>query len=676
MIQRSSKFDCFLSHNSHDKLAVEMLARRLKDEANLKVWLDKWNLIPGEPWQEELELALDESRTCVVFLGPKAISPWENEEMRSALGTRVNEPGFRVVPVLLPGADMPERGTLPRFLSRLTWVDFREPNQLDDPEAFHRLVCGIKGISPGHHPNSSNDGSLPSVDECPYRGLEAFEEAHAGYFFGRDTLTQHLVETMRLHLSSIRFLAVLGASGSGKSSLVQAGLLPKLRQGALPGSTDWRYVIVKPTALPLQELAVQLANHDHQSDLAPLLSSLESDERTLHLHVRSALAGKSTNCRYFLLIDQFEEVFSLGSNTTESKQFIANLWYASTVTGGQAIVVITLRADFLSKAAEYPELAELLSAHPFVVSPMGEIELRQAIEAPAQLAGLKWEPGLVDILLKDTGQEPGALPLLEHALLRLCQQAGFDRIMRLEGYQAIKGVQGALADHADQIYLNLPETQQGIIRRILLRLTQPGEGTADTRRRASIEELVHHPEERSEVESIVDTLVTARLLTVTQDQTTQKVWIEVAHEALIRGWPRLGQWIADDREGLQLHRRISQAAEEWLEKGCDESYLFAGTRLIQAKEWFNHNILVLNPLERQFFNASEDREKMLCAESERQQKRELVIARRFNIFLGLALIIFGVLAGLMYWWAQEAELQKRLNREYLYVAVINLAEKA
>lgn len=172
MTQESTSFDVFLSHNSDDKPAVEMLARRLEDETELKPWLDKRNLVPGDPWQEAIEEALDQSRTCAVFLGPSGFGAWHHEEMRSALAQRVSqrERKFRVIPVLLPGAAMPERSKLPAFRSRHTWVIFRAG--LDDGEAFHLLAAGIRGIAPGRM-----DGmSTPVAVECPYRGLEVFDE--------------------------------------------------------------------------------------------------------------------------------------------------------------------------------------------------------------------------------------------------------------------------------------------------------------------------------------------------------------------------------------------------------------------------------------------------------------------------------------------------------------------
>lgn len=203
----TQRYDVFLSHTSGDKDAVERLARRLRAEAQLEPFLDKWHLIPGNPWQEELEQALNQSRTCAVFLGPADLGPWENEEMRLALDKRTRNPAFRVIPVLLPNTQMPEKGPLPDFLRRVTWVDFR--SGLEDADAFHRLVSGIKGIAPGPAVPTPDKPSLPpDADICPYLGLETFQEKDAEFFFGRAALTQWLGERLRER----RFLAVIGPS--------------------------------------------------------------------------------------------------------------------------------------------------------------------------------------------------------------------------------------------------------------------------------------------------------------------------------------------------------------------------------------------------------------------------------------------------------------------------------
>ncbi len=225
----TAKYDVFLSHNSADKPAVLDLARRLQDEAGVRPFIDAWHLVPGAPWQEALEEAIDTSATCAVFLGPAGFGTWENEEMRAALSRRASEQTFRVIPVLLPGAKLPERGRLPRFLSRLTWVDFRPG--LDDQDAFDRLVSGIRGVAP-------SDASAEALEEgtsvCPFRGLEVFDEDHAEFFFGREALVQHLVEQLRTD----RFLAVMGASGSGKSFGSSGRADPAVARRRPPGQCD------------------------------------------------------------------------------------------------------------------------------------------------------------------------------------------------------------------------------------------------------------------------------------------------------------------------------------------------------------------------------------------------------------------------------------------------------
>src|SRR5262249_12173150 len=223
-------FDVFLSHSSADKPAVEQLARRFAKEG-IQAWLDKWHLIPGDPWQPAIEKALAESGTCVVFVGPSGFGPWQNEEMRAAIDRRVSDSGrrFRVIPVLLPGAERAERSSLPSFLAATTWVEFR--GSLDEPDAFHRLVSGIRGLWPGAGP-----GQAIYVGECPYRGLRVFEVSDAAFFFGREALVQWLLSEVRPATAGQvvnRFLAIVGASGSGKSSVARAGLVAALKRDEL-----------------------------------------------------------------------------------------------------------------------------------------------------------------------------------------------------------------------------------------------------------------------------------------------------------------------------------------------------------------------------------------------------------------------------------------------------------
>lgn len=620
MTDAATQYDVFLSHNSADKPAVEALAQRLV-AAGFRPFLDRWHLIPGQPWQEALEQALDQSRTCVVFLGPNGVGPWENEEMRIALDERTHSPDFRVIPVLLPATPLPERGRLPRFLSRLTWVDFREG--LDDTDVFYRLTCGIRGIAPG----APGTVEPPAQEICPYRGLQAFQEEHADIFFGRSALIQWLVEGLR----ASRFLAVIGPSGSGKSSVVRAGLVPALRGGALPGSAAWTIITMKPGVHPLEELAARFAALpsavDRVGAMLQLQDNLRQDARALHTAVR-LIAGNGDETHYVLVIvDQFEEVFTLCQDETERRRLLDNLLYASGVAQGRTVVVLTMRADFYARAATYAELADRLADHQVLITPMQEDELRQVIEAPAKRVGLSFDAGLVDTILADVAHQPGGLPLLEHALLELWERR-LGHQMTFAAYREIGGVEGAIARRAEQEYDALTPEQQVVAQRILLRLVQPGEGTVDTRRRARLDELAPDPAHIGEVEAVVQRLADARLLTTGRETASAEEMVDVAHEALIQGWPRLRDWIERDREALRTQRRLADAALEWQRQKQDESYLYRGARLATAAEWAKRHAGELSQMESTFLDASLAQKSRNEAEREASIQRDLLAAQQ------------------------------------------------
>ncbi len=391
----TARFHVFLSHNSADKPAVEELAHRLRKDG-VEPWLDKWHLIPGDPWQPALEDALNDCESCAVFIGPSGIGSWQHEEMRAAVNHRVRDSQgkFRVIPVVLPGGQRGERTGLPAFLEAATWVEFAR--SLDDAQAFHRLLCAIRRLEPGPGP-----GQATYEGQCPYRGLEAFHAEHQAFFFGRQALTEWLLNALRRPPGSRqegRFLAIVGSSGSGKSSLALAGLVPAVQRGELEGSADWLRAICRPGADPLESLAVALgkAGVIDRSSMAvrQLHEELRKDERTLHRTARLALHEAPPSRRLLLLLDQFEEVFTLCPDEALRHALLANLLYAAGVAGGQTLVVLTIRADFYGKCAAYPALAAALSEHQVLVGPLTDEELRQAIERPAQLAGCAFEPGL------------------------------------------------------------------------------------------------------------------------------------------------------------------------------------------------------------------------------------------------------------------------------------------
>jgi hypothetical protein len=593
--------DVFLSHNNADKPAVEELARRLVQEG-VQPWLDKWNLIPGQPWQEAIEGALQGCATCAVFIGPSGAGPWQNEEMRAAIDRRVRESqgGFRVIPVLLPGAERGERSRLPTFLVATTWVEFR--HSLDDEDAFHRLVCGIRGVQPGPGP-----GRALYEGACPYRGLQFFDVEHAPFFFGREALTGWLLNALR---GDNRFLAIVGPSGSGKSSLARAGLVAALGQGEIEGSAGWPVVICRPGPDPLESLAVALSKVVPQtpSALREMTRTLGTDEQLLHATTRLALRDAPPERRLVVLVDQFEEAFTLCRDASARQALVKNLLYAAHVIQGQTIVLLTLRADFYGKCAANPALAAALSEHQFLVGPMAEDELRQAIERPAQRVGCEFELGLVDRLLDDVRGQPGGLPLLQHALLELWGRREGRRLTRA-AYDAIGRVEGALQQRAEAVYGSLAGPEQEICRRIFLRLTQPGEGTEDTKRRVAFRELLPADggPRQATVEAVVQRLAgqEARLVTTEGEGVPSgSQFVEVAHEALIRGWPRLQAWIDENRAALHIQRRLAEAARDWEENNRDESYLYRGARLAEALAWSSVCADDLNSLECTFLEAS------------------------------------------------------------------------
>ncbi|MGO9597505.1 MAG: tetratricopeptide repeat protein [Isosphaeraceae bacterium] len=598
------KYHVFLSHSTADKPAVEELAIRLRREG-LEPWLDKWNLIPGHECQQDMERGLADCATCAVFIGPGGLGPWQNEEMRAAIARRVGEKEgqFRVIPVLLPGMERPERGRLPAFLTATTWVEFR--HSLDDEETYRRLLCGIRGEEPGAGP----DGA-PFTGQCPYRGLEVFDVEHAPFFFGREALTEWLVVALRASPSGQenRFLAILGASGSGKSSLARAGLVAALERGALDGSGEWPIVVLKPGRDPIESLAVALAGLDgtRPSPVAVqgLMAALGSAENTLHLTARLALREAPPSRRLVVLVDQSEEVFTLCEDEATRQALFDNLLYAATVADGQAIVLLTMRADFYGKCGPYPALAAAMSDHQLLVGPMTEDELRRAIERPALLAGGEFEPGLVEMLLRAVAGQPGSLPLLQFTLMELWQQRE-GRRLTVAAYKALGELQGALKNRADDVLNQFDEIHREICRRIFLRLTQPGEGSEDTKRRASFGELVPAGADPLAIEAVVRRLADARLITTEGDpKAAGSVSVEVAHEALIRGWTQLRQWIDADREGLKVQRQITEAARAWEAHGREGSFLFAGSRLAVATEWARTHRDGCDELEAAFLSAS------------------------------------------------------------------------
>jgi WD40 repeat protein/class 3 adenylate cyclase len=464
---------------------------------------------------------------------------------------------------------------------------------LPDPERLYQLVIdGLPSTFPPPRVHEEAlesaglpDYSLPPADvPCPYKGLVPFEAGDADVFFGREQLVEDLVG----RLDEAPFLAVVAPSGNGKSSLVRAGVVPALQR-----RDGLRAAIFSPGEHPLAELAV---------------------------------AGDAD----LLVVDQFEEVFTLCRNEDERRAFIDALLDAAE---RRTRVIVALRADFYGHCAAYPGLAAALEERQALVGPMSEDELRCAIERPAEQAGLVLEPGLVEGILRDVVGEPGALPLLSHSLLETWKRRS-GRMLTLIGYLQAGGVQGAITKTAETVYHEaLSPDQQALARNIFLRLTELGEGTEDTRRRVAMAELTPRPDQLKAVDDVLRTLADARLVTIGEGT------VEVAHEALIRHWPTLREWLDEDREGRLVHRRLTEAAREWDTTDRDPALLYRGTRLAGAGDWAGAHDSELNELEREFLRASRDAE---LGDIAATRKRN----RRLRMLLAGALVaLAGAVAG-------------------------------
>jgi WD40 repeat protein len=455
-------------------------------------------------------------------------------------------------------------------------------------------------------------------DASPYKGLASFEQADAGLFFGRE----RLVADMVARLAGSNFLAVVGPSGSGKSSALRAGLLPALRGGALPGSSEWLPVLLRPGDDPLRELdrALYAALPEN---LRPRLGGGDDP-------LQAAVKILPNGHRLLVVVDQFEEAFT-SADGARTNGFLAALVHAAEQASESAVIVIAVRADYYGRCAAQPGLARLLAANQVLVGPMEADEYRRAIEQPARRAGGRVEPALVDALVGEVVDQPGGLPLLSSALLELWQRRT-GRTIRMESYLATGGLRGAIARLAEDAYQSLDEADRGLARSILLRLAGPGEGESVVRRRVALSEL--DVGRNQSVQRVLDHLANRRLITVSEGS------VEVAHEALLREWPRLVQWLEEDREGRRLRQHLIVAARDWDERGKDPSELYRGPRLSAALDWTTEHNLELNELEREFVTTSR-------AQSQRELTRQRLQNRRLRgLLAGVAgLLVLAVVAG-------------------------------
>lgn len=449
----------------------------------------------------------------------------------------------------------------------------------------------------------------------PYVGLAAFGQADAGFFFGREKLTGTLVE----HLKEKRLLVLFGASGSGKSSVLRAGVLP-----AFSGVSS---LIFTPGPHPLEECAVRLAA---RADTAPepVQTALTAEPHSFHGMVRKILAGqqeaRSAADELLVVVDQFEEVFTVCRDAREREQFVASLVHAAQVPDSRTRVAIAVRSDFYTHCTRLPGLVDALPHAHHPIGPMTAEELRAAIVQPAARSRLTVESALLTTLTADAHGRPGALPLLSHALLETWKRRR-GNALTLAGYRAAGGFEGALTQTAEEFHHTLSKSRQEAARQLFLRLVALGEGTEDTKRRVPRQELDGGPD----TEFVLEQATRARLLTADGDH------VEIAHEALIRCWGRLGGWLDKDRGQVRLHRALTEATTLWESLDHDPDTLYRGVRLAAAKDLPPQG---LTAREHAFLDASES------AAHEEQRREGCRLRRRRRMVAALTVLLICAVA--------------------------------
>jgi WD40 repeat protein/DNA-binding SARP family transcriptional activator len=496
-----------------------------------------------------------------------------------------------------------------------------------DPSPELQLVhAQILRQDPALRPAVVTAGHTPPVRDLPpppnpYKGLRPFTEADADAFFGRKGLTARLVRRLA---EGTPLLCVVGPSGSGKSSLVHAGLVPAVRAGALPGSQDWHVTTFTPGTAPL-------------AALRGALESLIAD--------RGAL----------LVVDQLEEAWTQCGDEAEREAFLDLLAATVTERGHDVRVAVTLRADFYDRPLAHPGVAEVIRDGTEAVVPLSAGELQQAITAPAERVGVRVQPELVAHVVGDVTAQPGALPLLQYALTEVFDRRS-DGVLDVATYRSVGGVSGALARRAEDLHRSLSDTGRDTTRQLLLRLVTPGEGVGDTRRRVLRGALTAG---LAGADDLVEVFGAARLLSFDQEPRAGAATVEIAHEALLGEWRRLRDWVDAARDDLRVQRRLAEAAAQWVASDRDASYLASGSRLAELEAWREGTALALTDDEDSFLHASvRARDEQQAAELARDERERALEQRSYRRLRALVAVLAGaalVAAGLTVYAVRQGQ---------------------
>ncbi len=506
--------------------------------------------------------------------------------------------------------------------------------------AWLPIICQNSALLP---PTWLQLGGLPP---CPYRGLNTFQEQDAAVYFGRESLRDQLIE----RLQTQPLLPLVGASGSGKSSLVFAGIVPRLRQDA---RYDWAIQVMRPENDPVARLAHAVAMWQPNLSEIDLCSTFQKDPQSLGTTLGQIQQVQPGQTRRLLIIDQFEELFTLNSPDIQ-RQFL-DLLVTAIEEAPQFVVLLTLRADCLGPVLEHPGLGKLWQRHePEFLLPLSVEDLQAAIAQPAALMGVRFEPGLVDKIITTVQDQAGNLPLLEFALTQLWphQEKGW---LTHAAYENLGGITAALRDYAEQVYGKISPSQRPQVQALFLQLIQVREGAEATRRILPKTEVKEWP--------LALQLATERLLTTNRDPIRGTETVEIVHEALIRHWHRLQGWIADNADFLRWQTRLNNAIEQWESHNNSDGYLLRQAPLVEAEFWLDKSPDRLSDAQRFFINLGLDlrtqEETAIALRQQRELDQERKIrrsAQKLAVLSSVALMLLS-LAGGWTWWERQRSLR-------------------
>lgn len=590
-----TKPNVFISYSHLDEPWKDRFSKHLgvaEKQGLLQTWDDR-QLRGGDDWFNEIVNAIEGGSVAVLLVSHNSLTSnfILNEEVPRMLAQRDLQKA-RFYPVVIEPCDWEAVEWLKQFNLRprdarpvgINKDGFRTEEQINrDLAAIAKEIRLLLPLAPAAPPNQ----------ECPYRGLEVFEEKHHKLFFGRDKF----IEAIWQKLQARQFVAVVGPSGCGKSSVIQAGVFPRL-------GGEWRKRVFRPGEDPFFELATELVEMRgltgaHSGSRYKAINTVAQqirDNRSIAATVAETLAALPQSSRLLLVADQFEELFTL-TPVADRQPFVEALLAAAHVA--ELKVLVILRADFFGQAISLtPELSQLMQDGVVTHRPLQRADWEAVILQPAKTVGLHVDPALVALILEEIEAQPDSLPLLEYALKELWRQRTQGRL-GLAQYEAIGKLAGAINQRADAVLAQLPEEDQKLALRALTRLVRVSGGDeegADTRLRLPLHELT------AEQRDLLQSFINERLLVTKRHDRTGEETIEVAHEALIRRWEKLREALESDREFLVWRRRLNARRNLWEQKGRDDKWLLFGGDYDEAQRWFNERGSELSQCETEFIN--------------------------------------------------------------------------